>query len=80
MKAKLPFFIVISFIFCACNQKDTLSKILSTDALTTQIFNVNKNRDTTLVTKSGIIVQLKKESLESDSANIKLEIKEALTN
>ncbi len=80
MKATLNFLIVILVLFCSCKQEKLFDKILNKDAITSQFFNVNKNRDTTLVTKNGMVLQIKKETFESDSTTIKLEIKEALTN
>ena len=62
----------------SCNKNPV--NILNKDALASQIFSVNINRDTTLLTKNGCVVNIKKNSLESDNAEVKIEIKEALSN
>jgi mono/diheme cytochrome c family protein len=80
MKAYLSSLFVFAILFCSCTSKNNLNDLLSTDKLNTQIFSVNKNRDTTLVTQKGIVINIQKESLVSDSSTIKLEINEALTN
>lgn len=46
--------------------------------LTTQLFTVNLNQDNSLITNSGIIIQIPKGSLLSDKNPVELEIKEAL--
>jgi mono/diheme cytochrome c family protein len=61
------------------DQPGTLNKILNQQQLASQFFNVNINSDTTLVTKEGCIIKIPKQSLQSDSNNVMLEVKEALT-
>jgi cytochrome c551/c552 len=80
MKATIVPLIAFSLFFCSCNQQNSFNKILNTDALQAQFFYVQKDSDTTLLTKSGMVIQIKKGTFESDSNNIKLEIKEALSN
>lgn len=46
--------------------------------LVTQLFEININRDTTLLTQGGCIIKISGGSLESNSPEAKLEIKEAL--
>ena len=62
----------------SCNKNPV--NILNKDVLASQIFSVNVNRDTTLLTKNGCVVNIKKNALESDSATVKIEIIEALSN
>jgi mono/diheme cytochrome c family protein len=70
----------ILFVSCSNDSKNNISSFLKKENLTTQVFNVDINNDTTLVTKSGCIIRLPKGSLQSESNNVKLEIKEALSN
>ncbi len=69
--------IVIHF---ACNTDKKASSVLNTDALTVQTFGININRDTTLVTKGNCIIKIPAGSIQSDQADLKLEVKEALSN
>ena len=71
---------VIVLFSCNRNPQNSLGKLLNKDVLAPQIFGVNINRDTTLLTKNGCVINIKKGSLESDSENVKLKIKEALSN
>jgi len=82
MKAYYFLIVLISILFVSCSDdsKISISSFLKKDNLTTQVFNVDINNDTTLVTKSGCIIRLPKGSLQSDDNNVKLEIKEALSN
>lgn len=70
----------VLFVSCSNNSKTNISSFLKKDNLTTQVFNVDINNDTTLVTKNGCIIRLPKGSLQSDDRNVKLEIKEAHSN
>jgi mono/diheme cytochrome c family protein len=78
------YFVSISFILftVSCNKSphNSFNKFLNKDHLASQIFNVNINRDTTLVTNNGCIINITKGSLQSENENVKLEIKEALKN
>lgn len=69
----------VLFVSCSNDSKSSISSFLKKDNLATQVFNVDINNDTTLVTKSGCIIKLPKGSLQSNNNNIKLEIKEALS-
>ncbi len=81
MKRYLLLIIAITIFLCSCNNnKKGISNFLNQENLATQTFSLNINRDTTLVTKSNCIIKIPRGSLESDSQNIKLEIKEALNN
>ncbi len=72
---------VLLFLF-SCNTKpvNNFPDILNTGQLSSQIFSLNTHRDTVLLTKGGCIIRLPKESLQSDNVDIKLEVKEAVTN
>ena len=76
---KLIYFLISGLIFISCSQNSKLKNILSEDQLASQIFRINVNQDTTLITAGGCILKIPKGSLRSDSINVKLEIKEALT-
>ncbi|MEO8770333.1 MAG: cytochrome c [Ferruginibacter sp.] len=80
MKLYYTLFIGCVILLFSCNKKnDTGNHILNLDNLPLQSFSINIDRDTTLVTKNGCIIKIPKGSLQSDSSNIKLEIKEAIT-
>ncbi len=70
----------VLFVSCSNDSKSSISSFLKKDNLATQVFNVDINNDTTLLTKNGCIIRLPKGSLQSDNNNVKLEIKEALSN
>ncbi len=73
--------IFFSLILFSCgNKQGTISKFLNSGALPNQVFSVDINRDTTLLTTNGCIIKLPKGTLQSESGNVKLEIKEALSN
>ncbi len=83
------YFLLIALLIFSCNEKknstvknpnSTLNKFLNDDALASQFFTVNTGADTTLITKNGCIIRIPKGSIESDNNNVKLDIKEALTN
>jgi mono/diheme cytochrome c family protein len=82
MKLLYSLLILVTASFFSCNtkQQSTFSNVLNEAQLPSQLFSVNINSDTTLVTTSGAIIKIPKGSLQSDSSNVKLEIKEALTN
>ena len=82
MKLYHLFFISIAVLFFSCGKGpgNNMSGFLNQDQLLSQIFTVNTTHDTTLLTKNGCVINIPKESLESDSNNVKLEIKEALSN
>lgn len=82
MKTHHLLFLTISILLVSCsnNSKSSISSFLKKDNLATQVFNVDINNDTTLVTKSGCIIRLPKGCLQSDNNHVKLEIKEALNN
>ena len=67
------------FISCTGNNRNKIAAILNDSNLPSQDFSVNIDRDTTLLTKNGCVIKIPKGTFESDSSNIKLEIKEALT-
>ncbi len=72
--------LAVFFLFSCGNKNGNLSKHLNRSALTPQLFTVDINRDTILVTQNGCIIKLPKGTLQSETKNIKLEIKEALSN
>ncbi len=66
----------------SCKNSPTLPKttVFSVNQLKTQRYYIDSRFDTMLLTRSGCVLKIKANSFESDSINIKLEIKEALTN
>jgi len=78
------YFIFISFLVfivsCNTSPQNSFNKFLNKDHLISQIFNVNINRDTTLLTNNGCVINIAKGSLQSENENVKLEIKEAIKN
>lgn len=78
MRPSLILLILTCLIF-SCTEK-TSTRLLNDSNLPSQIFTVDINRDTVLQTAKGCVIQIPKGSLQSDSANLKLEIKEALSN
>ena len=81
MKLNLVFIALALCLFsCRENSNNNFSKFLNPDALPTQIFELNINRDTILVTKGKCIIKIPAGSLQSDQRDVKLEIREALTN
>lgn len=77
------FLLLISLIFlfsCSNKPAGNISKFLNPAALPAQIFSVNISSDTVLMTNSGCIIKLPMGTLESSSNQVKLEIKEALSN
>ena len=78
---KLLLFIPVAFLFsCGNKPAGNISKYLNPAALPAQIFAVDISSDTLLMTSSGCIIKLPKGTLQSSSNNVKLEIKEALSN
>jgi mono/diheme cytochrome c family protein len=78
------FLFVASFLgFMACNQPQNTSSLieqtLNTNNLETQSFVINTQKDTSIKTKDGIIVQIEKGAIESSSETVTLQIKEALS-
>jgi hypothetical protein len=71
--------IIMFFISCS-DDKEVKSSLLNDKALASQVFSLSIDRDTVLVTKNGCVIKIPKGSIESSSNNVKLEIKEALTN
>jgi cytochrome c2 len=69
---------VAMMIFISCNHKNIFRKVLNQDHLLSQVFDINIDRDTILSTKSGCIIKIPRGSLQSDSADVKIEIKEAI--
>jgi len=71
--------LLLTLLLLSCTAKKPGLNILSGGGPEQQMFIVNIHADTTLVTKSGCIIRLKKDDLESDSDRVKLEIREAIT-
>ncbi|MBV4358435.1 c-type cytochrome [Pinibacter aurantiacus] len=69
--------------FVACNQPQISSSLieqtLNTNNLETQSFVINTQKDTSIKTKEGIVVQIEKGSIESSTETVTLQIKEALS-
>jgi len=74
-------YIAILFTVLACNNEKTniSQKYLNIDNLTTQAFFVNTKKDTTLITKQGVIIKIAAYSIKSNGDNVTLEVKEALS-
>jgi mono/diheme cytochrome c family protein len=80
---KLRYLLLIPALagFFSCNTKQqTDPNILNEGQLPSQLFSIDINKDTVLITANGSIIKIPKGSLQSDSSNVQLEIKEALTN
>jgi cytochrome c2 len=79
----LALFAFVIFSLSACNKKDksadVASKYLNTSNLPEQTFNINTDKDTSVVTTDGIKLFIAAKSIESSSSNITLVVKEALT-
>lgn len=70
----------IIFLFsCSNKQHGNIQDYLDQTNIPTQLFSVNINTDTTLITNNGCIIRLPKGTLQSESNHVKLEIKEALS-
>lgn len=81
MKASRFVLAIVATFFIACNNNSkSVSSILKKETLPSQLFAVNITRDTTLVTKQGCLIRLPKGCLQSDNAEVKLEVKEALSS
>jgi cytochrome c2 len=78
---KICFFTcVTALLFCSCsNKSSTLQKYFNTNVLREQLFVVNIDRDTVLLTRSGCVIKIPQGSLESKGKEVKLEVKEALS-
>jgi len=74
------FLVVASALFSCDQNKSGIRSYLNEKNLPSQIFSINTETDNTLITKGGCVIKIPKGSLESLTANIKLEVKEALTN
>lgn len=78
---------LVIFMACSENKKkessvvrlESNSGILSEKNLPKQIFTIDINTDNSLITGSGVIVQIPKGSLTSDKNPVEIEIQEALT-
>jgi len=78
MKKTLVIITLLIAVVYACNQNDkTASHLLNTGNLTTQLFKVKIDRDTTLITKKGAIIRIPQGALSSADTTVQLEVKEA---
>ena len=70
----------LAFLF-SCNEKKSqpVNPITNTGNLRSQLFTININADTTLVTLAGTIIKIPNGALQSAVNPVKLEIKEALS-
>lgn len=69
-----------SILFISCSERSkNINPVLNKDALQSQFFQLNIERDTTLLTKSGCVIKIPAGSLQSDSTMVKLEIREAIS-
>lgn len=82
MRAKYLSLLVAVLLFASCgsNNKRSASNVLGKQHLPSQLFSVDTEKDTVLVTRQGCIIRLPKGSLQSDTRTVELEIREALTN
>jgi cytochrome c2 len=75
-------FIAIHFVlfFTSCNKKSAtnLQTVFNENNLQQQFFEINITRDTTILTTSGCVIKIPANSLQSENAIVKLEIKEAV--
>jgi len=80
MKLCYIFFFSLTMLLFSCgkNPGNNIKPFLNEANLPSQIFTINTQRDTTLLTSNGCIIDIPAQSLEADSSNVKLEIKEAL--
>ncbi len=74
-------FSLILILLFSCNKKatTTFSEILNQKNLQLQSFSINIDRDTTLITKSGCVINIPARTLESETKILKLNIKEAIS-
>jgi cytochrome c2 len=71
---------LLAAIVYACNQQDnTLSHLLTTSNLPTQVFSIDITKDTVLHTKNGALIRIPHGALSSGTNPVQLEIKEAYT-
>jgi hypothetical protein len=78
---KLSLIAICFLLFCtACNKKSILKSntVFNENNLQQQFFEVNITRDTTILTTSGCVIKIPANSLQSEYAIVKLEIKEAI--
>ena len=70
----------LAFLF-SCNEKKSqpVNPITNTDNLRSQLFTININADTTLVTLAGTIIKIPTGALQSAVNPVKLEIQHAAT-
>src|SRR5436189_139488 len=83
----IAFLFFISFLL-NCKTRDEKSpknittiaenNILNENNLPRQVFMIDLEKDNSLITKSGVIVQIPKGSLQSDKNPVSIEIKEAI--
>jgi len=72
----LLLFLILLLSSCAENYKNS---ILQTNNLALQRFDINIKRDTVIMTKGGMMIDIPKGRLESDSNLVQLNIREALS-
>lgn len=66
-------------LFCAlfsCSEQES-SSVLSTDALPSQLFTINTQKDTVLKTANGALIEIERESFLGGDGEVTLEVKEA---
>lgn len=81
MKKIFAFFLVATIVIYACtsHQQHVIAKYLNEQNLLTQNFLINTTKDTTLITRQGLVVKVAANSIEAASSKVTIEIKEALT-
>lgn len=64
-------------ILVSCKNSDSTTKLFKPESLQSQLFTIDTGKDTLLRTKRGAVINIPKGSLQSSSASVQLEIKEA---
>jgi mono/diheme cytochrome c family protein len=78
MKKEQSVFFCLLLLFVASCTDVKHSRLLSTNALPIQVFDIDPLKDTTLFTNSGVIVEISSNAIVSDEKLVRLEIKEAI--
>ena len=78
MKKEQSVFFCLLLLFVASCTDVKHSRLLSTNALPIQVFDIDPLKDTTLFTNSGVIVEIPSNAIVSDEKLVRVEIKEAI--
>lgn len=79
MRPCLFFVFAFSILALSCNSAKTTNEIFKAANLHAQHFTIAADRDTTLHTENGALIQIGKDAISSTKKNITLEVKEAYT-